>query len=171
MGKPRNIVIAGLLIAVVFIATNIRFPIPFSPTGGLVHLGTVALFVAAVCFGPRKGAAAGAIGMALFNLFSEWAVWAPYTFVIRAVMGFIIGYAAHFGGARGRRPWRNVAALGLGGLWFIPATFVAEAIIIGNWIYPVTSIPGNLIQLILALAVGPTIAIFVQKHILNRGTI
>jgi len=159
-----------MLIAIVFVATNIRLPNPFSPTGGLMHLGTVALFVSAACFGPKKGAAAGSIGMALFNLMSEWSFWAPYTLVIRAVMGFIIGYVAFAKGAKGRRPWQNILALVMSGLWFIPATYAAEMIITRNPVAPLPSIPGNLIQLAVALAAGPPLILLLQKHLTDRRT-
>jgi len=167
--KPKDLVVTSMLIAIVFVATNIRFPIPFSPTGGLMHVGTVALFVSAVCFGPKKGAVAGSLGMALFNLMTEWAIWAPFTLIIRSVMGFIIGYAAHYGGAQGRKPLQNIAALVLGGIWFIPATYIAEAIITGNIAIPVNSIPGNLIQLIAALAAGPALVALIQRNLLDRS--
>ena len=161
--KPKDLVITSMLIAVVYISTSIfRFPIPFSPTGGLMHLGTLALFVAAACFGPKKGAIAGSLGMALFNLTSVWAVWAPFTLVIRAVMGYIIGYVAYKRGDKGRRPLQNVLALVLAGIWFIPATYAAEAIIVGNIVAPSASIPGNLIQLAVAVAAGPPLIALLQ---------
>lgn len=61
-----EIAITGVCIALTFIATgfiNIRLPI--AANGGLVHLGNVPLFLAAIIFGKRTGALAGSIGMAL----------------------------------------------------------------------------------------------------------
>lgn len=72
----KDIVETSLLIALVFIATrfiNIRLPI--ASNGGLVHLGNTMLFISAIVFGNKKGACAGAFGMALFDLLSEWAIW------------------------------------------------------------------------------------------------
>ena len=93
--NTKDLVETALLIALVYIATrfiNIRLPIAAS--GGLVHLGNTMLFIAAIVFGPKKGAAAGAFGMGLFDLLSEWAMWAPFTFVVRGIMGYIIGKIA-----------------------------------------------------------------------------
>lgn len=76
----KDLVESSLLIALVFIATkfiNIRLPI--SINGGLIHLGNVMLFTSAIVFGKRKGALAGGIGMALFDLVSGWTLWAPFT--------------------------------------------------------------------------------------------
>lgn len=58
-----EIAITGVCIALTFIATgfiNIRLPI--AANGGLVHLGNVPLFLAAIIFGKRTGALAGSIG-------------------------------------------------------------------------------------------------------------
>ncbi|MCL2397245.1 MAG: ECF transporter S component [Defluviitaleaceae bacterium] len=163
MSKTRDLVLTALLVAVVFVATYFR--VPTGPTGGLVHLGTVALFVICVVFGPKKGAIAGAFGMALFNLTTEWAVWAPYTFVIRIVMGYIMGSVAHFGGAGGKKPVRNVLALVAGGAWFIPAAYAAELMIFRvQWQVPVASIPGNVMQLVLALVAGLPLATLISRH-------
>ena len=106
MNKTRDLVLTAFLIAIVFIATFIR--VPTTPGGGLVHLGSVALFVISAVFGPKKGAIAGALGMALFNLTTEWVMWAPYTFVIRLVMGFIIGSIANIGGRGGKNIYLSI---------------------------------------------------------------
>lgn len=64
----KELVITGLSIALVFVATcfiNIRLPIG---QGGLIHLGNVPLFLIAILFGKKIGALAGAFGMGLFDL-------------------------------------------------------------------------------------------------------
>lgn len=63
---------------------NIRLPL--ASTGGLVHLGNTMLFIAAIVFGKRKGVIAGAFSIGLFDLLSAWAIWAPFTFVVRGVI-------------------------------------------------------------------------------------
>lgn len=100
--NTKDLVETALLVALVYIATrfiNIRLPIAAS--GGLVHLGNTMLFISAIVFGPKKGAAAGAFGMGLFDLLSEWAMWAPFTFVVRGIMGYIIGKIAWSNGRNG----------------------------------------------------------------------
>ena len=87
-----EIAITGVCIALTFVATgfiNIRLPI--AANGGLVHLGNVPLFLAAIIFGKRTGALAGSFGMALFDLMGGWVLWAPFTFVIVGLMGFTVG--------------------------------------------------------------------------------
>ena len=79
----RDLVIDALCIALVLAFTmfvNLRLPI--AANGGLIHLGNVPLFVAAMLFGRKTGAIAGAFGMGLFDLMSGWTAWAPFTFII-----------------------------------------------------------------------------------------
>ncbi|MCL2618030.1 MAG: ECF transporter S component [Defluviitaleaceae bacterium] len=162
MSKVRSLVLSSLLIAIVYIATYFR--VPLAPDGGLVHLGSVALFVISVVFGKRMGAVTGSVGMALFNLTTEWVVWAPYTFVIRFVMGYMIGTIAHLGGKNGESMKLNILAVAAAGIWFIPASYVAGALILSNWVIPVTHIPGNATQIVLMAVLGIPLAKLLNRH-------
>ena len=166
--KTKDMVQVALFIAIVYIATWI-ISIPVMPGGGLIHTGSAALFIISVCFGPKKGAIAGSVGMTLFNLTSMWVHWAPYTFVIRLVMGLIIGYIAHWRGAGGKNPIQNVVALIAGGLWFLPAAYVSQIMIMRvPWEVPMAAIPGNAVQLVLALAIGMPMISVINHYKLNR---
>ena len=64
----KSLAITAICLVLVYVFTavvNIR--LPFAPNGGLIHLGNVPLFVAAILFGKRTGMIAGGIGMALFE--------------------------------------------------------------------------------------------------------
>ena len=76
-----KIVVSGMFIALVIVATFINVPFP-GAVGGLVHLGTLMMLIIALRFGRYYGALAGGIGMALFDVLSGWALWAPGTFVV-----------------------------------------------------------------------------------------
>nr|WP_243122838.1 ECF transporter S component [Haloimpatiens lingqiaonensis] len=157
-------VISALLIALVFVATrfiNIRLPIAVN--GGLIHLGNAMLFVAAIVFGGKKGAIAGAFGMGLFDLLSEWAIWAPATFIIRGVMGYIIGNMANSNDRNGKKILWNLVGIILASIWMIVGYYVAEGILYGNWIAPATSIPGNITQLIIGAIIGIPLAAALKK--------
>ena len=156
LSRTQDLETTSLLIALVFIATKfINLRLPISINGGLIHLGNTMLFMSAIVFGSKKGAAAGAFGMGLFDIVSGWAAWAPFTFIIRGVMGYIIGTAANWGDREGKNPLFNLLGITLAGIWMVAGYYAAEALLYGNWISPVTSIPGNLIQ----LAAGAVIAV------------
>ena len=87
--------VTALFIALTYVFTafvNIRLPI--AANGGLIHLGNVPLFIAAILFGRKVGAIVGGVGMALFDLLSGWTLWAPFTLVIVGLMGYVTGLIA-----------------------------------------------------------------------------
>lgn len=150
--RIKDLVTTALLVSMVFIATkfiNVRLPV--SINGGLIHLGTGMLYIAAIVFGRKKGAVAGAFGMFLFDIISGWAAWAPFTFVIRGVMGYLVGTIANLKGRDGKSFIFNLLAILAGGVWMIVGYYFAEVILYGNWATPVTSIPGNVLQIVLGL--------------------
>lgn len=153
--KTKDLTISSLLIALVFIATKfINFRLPISVNGGLVHLGNTMLFTIAIVFGKKKGAIAGAFGMGIFDLVSGWLIWAPFTFIIRGVMGYIIGSIAYSNYNKGEKLLWNIFAIIVSGIWMILGYYLAEVLIYGNYFSPLTSIPGNIIQIVLGIIIG-----------------
>ncbi|MBN2898558.1 MAG: ECF transporter S component [Clostridia bacterium] len=158
--KTRELVLCGLLTALVFVSTrfiNIRLPI--SVNGGLIHMGNTMLFMIAIIFGKKRGAIAGAFGMGLFDILSGWLLWAPFTFVIRGAMGYIVGYAAE----KHANLLYTVLAIIVSGFVMIGGYYVTEGLLYGNWIAPATSIPGNVIQLVIGGALGVPFAEALKK--------
>ena len=151
MSRTKSLAIIAVFTALTYVFTwlvNIRLPLPGS--GGLIHLGNVPLFIAALI--------AGGVGMGLFDLTSGWTAWAPFTFVIVALMGYVVGLFAE------KHPIRNdagnavaaiLAALGIK----VGGYYLAEVILTGNLIAPIGSIPGNVLQVtfaaIIVLAIYP----------------
>lgn len=163
--KTSELALNGLLIAIVFIATYfIQFQLPFSANGGLVHMGNVALFTIAIVFGPKKGAIAGAFGMGLFDILSGWMAWAPFTFVVRGVMGFIIGYIAQNGkNSPQKHVLYSIIAIAVSSVWMIAGYYATEGILYGNWISPVNSIPGNITQISIGLLASVPLSLSLRK--------
>lgn len=90
--RVKSLAITAICLVLVYVFTSVvNIRLPFAPNGGLVHLGNVPLFVAAILFGKRTGMIAGGIGMGLFDLLSGWTLWAPFTLVIVGCMGFVVG--------------------------------------------------------------------------------
>jgi len=162
-----EICIDAVLIALTLAATmfiNIRLPI--SINGGLIHLGNVPLVVAAIVFGARRGAIAGAFGMGLFDVLSGWAAWAPGTFIIRGVMGFVIGKIAEL--RTGLNIGVNILAVTAGGVVMVAGYYVYEGFLYGDWTAALTSIPGNLVQMVTAYAIGLPIAALLRQTGLSK---
>lgn len=163
--KTKDMVETALLTALVFVATafiNIRLPMISS--GGLVHLGTVMLFVTAIVFGKEKGAIAGAVGMAIFDLSSGWALWAPFTFVVRGIMGYMVGTIAWSKKRDGNNIMINIISIILSGVWMIVGYYITEGMLYGNWLSPVASIPGNVTQIVIGLILGLPICKILKRY-------
>jgi len=163
--KTKDMVETALLTALVFVATSfINIRLPIAASGGLVHLGTAMLVIASVVFGKEKGAIAGAVGMAIFDLSSGWALWAPFTFIIRGVMGYILGYISYSNNKKGENIIINIVALIISGVWMIGGYYLTEVILYGNWFSPIASVPGDITQIIMALIIGIPMAKILKKY-------
>lgn len=162
-GKTQEIVITGLFIALTFVATwliNIRLPIMGS--GGLIHLGNVPVFLGAIIYGKRLGAASGAIGMSLFDLMGGWVAWAPFTFIINGVMGYAVGLITE-------KPVKNKHLLNIASICValvikLVGYYTAEGIIYGNWIAPLGSMPGDITQVVVAAIIVLPIVERLKKY-------
>lgn len=146
----KFLTVTALAVALTYVFTafvNIRLPI--AANGGLIHLGNVPLFIFAIIFGKRTGAIAGGIGMGLFDLLSGWTAWAPFTLVIVGIMGFVVGLITE---KRKGLFWCVTAMLAALAVK-IAGYYMAEGILYGNWLTPMTSIPGNLVQVTAAMVI------------------
>ena len=99
--RVRKLVFAAVFAAltyVVFTYLSIRIP---TPGGGQVsvHLGNAFVVLGALLLGGLYGGIGGAIGLTLADLFDPvYLVEAPITFVIKFLIGLIVGVIAHRAG-------------------------------------------------------------------------
>ncbi|HML34609.1 MULTISPECIES: ECF transporter S component [Sporomusa] len=161
LNQTKQLVYAALGIALVFICTvfvNVRLPV--AANGGLIHLGNVPLFIIAILYGRWLGALAGGIGMALFDVVGGWFLWAPFTLIIVGLMGYTVGAICE----KNQTLTAYVLALVVACIIKVVGYYGAEAIIYGNWLIPMTSIPGNLIQIGVASVIVLPVVLKLRKH-------
>lgn len=85
----NKIVMSGLMIALVFVATFLpKIPIP----GGYVNLGDGMVIFAGFLFGPLTGLISGAVGSALSDAAGGYYMWIPVTFVVKGIEGLVAGH-------------------------------------------------------------------------------
>lgn len=162
--RTFDLILSAMLIALVFVATlTLNIKLPIKANGGLVHLGTGMLFIASILFGPKKGAIAGAIGMGLFDVVSGWTLWAPITIVARGLQGYIVGKIAWSNGRKGNSIAFNVLAMIISVPFMVAVYYVGEGILYANWVAPLTSIPGDLVQNVLGIIVAIPVCILLRK--------
>lgn len=157
--KVKNMVIVAVFIALTFVFTSINVQLPLGGKGGLVHLGNIPVFIGAIIYGKKTGAIAGGIGMAAFDLFSGWTLWAPFTLVTVSLMGYVTGAIAE------KRPSTIMNIVGMLAALVIKIVgyYIAEAIIYENWITPLLSIFGNVLQVGTAIVVVAIVAPQLKK--------
>ena len=153
-----KIAVSGMFIALVIVSTFINVPFP-GAVGGLVHLGTLMMLIIAMRFGRYYGALAGGIGMALFDIFSGWGLWAPGTLVVRLIMGFMVGWIAlDPKKGQGKSIVSNVLAWSVGLLIMIVGYYFYEAIFLTDFTVALLSVWGNLIQFAIGALAIPIVA-------------
>ena len=89
------------------------------------------------------------VGMGLFDLLSGWTAWAPFTFIIVGIMGYVVGAMTEKHDQYG---WK-VAAIFAAFVIKIVGYYIAEIILYGNFIAPISSVPGNVVQIAVAAVV------------------
>ena len=83
----KKLTMAGVMAALVFVMTYVpKVPVPV--TGGYVHLGDGAIFLAALLLGPL-GIPAAAIGSGLSDILGGYMVYALPTMLIKAAVALI----------------------------------------------------------------------------------
>ncbi len=145
----KQIALDAMFVALTLVFTafvNIQIP-SFGGAGGLIHLGNVPLFIAAMVYGKRTGALAGALGMGLFDILSGWVAWAPCTIITCGLMGFVVGLICYNKKGFGYKVVAILAALAIK----LAGYFIFESFIMGNGAAAaLKSVPGNIIQIAVA---------------------
>lgn len=129
--NTKQIVLSGLMIALVFLGTYLtRIPTPLP--GGYFNMGDAVIMVAAIVVGRTAGLAAGAIGSFIADMVAYgFLPFAPITFVVKGLEGLIIGLIASSGiSGRGQGQRRMVLAVIVGAVIMVAGYFAAEAYVL-----------------------------------------
>ena len=111
--------------------------------------------------------------MTLFDITSSYFLWAPFTFIIRLAMGYVIGhisynYAGYGTGENGKFKYFlfNIIGISLATIIMIVGYYIAEIIITGSLYGPIQSIVPNLMQCVIGSIAIP-ISIFLKETLVN----
>jgi len=160
----RKLVLTALLTALVCVATLI-IQIP-SPMQGYLNLGDCFVLLSGWILGPWYGCFAGGAGSMLADLFAGYALYAPGTLVIKGLSALV---AALLFAALNRRGERDVL------LWHLLSGIAAEsvmvvgyfgytALLMGRGIAAAASIPGNVVQAAVGIAVSVPMSAIFRKY-------
>ncbi|MCX7885093.1 MAG: ECF transporter S component [Caloramator sp.] len=141
--KIKNIVYSAMAVALVTVATMIiRIP---SPKMGYINFGDIMIFITAAILGEKIGFIAGGLGSAFADILGGYFIFAPATFIIKGIEGFIFAVLVKKD-KEGRLKIQSIIfASILSALWMVLGYFIYEYLIFGiGTAYP--NLPANLIQ-------------------------
>lgn len=166
-----NLILTALMIAMVFLAGSI---IKIPTVGGFVQMGDCMVFISAVLLGKKRGAVAAGIGMALVDIAGAYYIWAPFTFVIKAVMAYITG--AILEKYKIRTPFAYIISFIVAAIFMVVGYFLAGAVIaaglsadglaggfIGGLALAAKDIVGNIIQVTTGIIIALPLSAVVLK--------
>ena len=142
----------AVMAAATFIFTNINFILPVGTgQGTLMHLGAAMAVAIAFLLPPVYGALSVAVGMALYDIMSPWAAWAPFTFVIRFSQVFVLSY---FINKTHHKTFHMIIGLLFAAIIDVGGYYLAEVLLYGNWIVPFANVPAEVMLNLLGIALG-----------------
>ncbi|EDS78314.1 membrane spanning protein [Clostridium botulinum C str. Eklund] len=173
--KVIDLIQVGIMAAIVFVATSIVHIPSFM---GVVHLGDSMVFLAAVLLGRKKGAIASAIGMSLFDLLNGYILWAPFTFFIKGLMGYIAGYICYRKSYCGKNFINNLFGFTIAGIFMIAAYYlsgvvmarflVSKAATLNEAFFiAIKDIPGNISQVVAGIIIALPLSLILKKTVKN----
>jgi len=151
--QSTKIALAAVLAALVAIAT-LLFVIPIPATSGYFNLGETIIYVAALLFGPVIGAIAGT-GATIADILLA-PQFAPGTFVIKGIEGFLVGFLNKklYQKTKSLTLSATIAVL-IGGFEMVLGYFLYEQFVLG---YPLlvaaSEVPFNIVQMLIGLVVA-----------------
>lgn len=130
----RQIVLIGLMSALVLIFSGFRIYIPLPVDHAAIQFGNIMCVLSGLLLGPIGGLAS-AIGSALYDLFNPaYAPEAWITFLTKFFIGFLTGLIAHWHGrGAARRGW-NLAGAAVGSVTYV-VLYLGKSLIMGKYVF------------------------------------
>ncbi len=169
MKTTRQLLLHSLVIALVCVVT-VSLVVSLAPLGvnGFFNLGDVAVMSFVVVLNKPEFALSSGLGSAMADLLTPYQIYAPYTFVIKALLYLIIYLSLKFI----KKPsLRRTVPFIIGGLWIAMAYALTEVILYGsNAFFPglgANSIQGFSAAIVLIL-ISPAIETLKSRlHFIN----
>lgn len=167
--KVNKLIITALMIAIITVSTMfIKIP----TLNGYIHLGDSMVFFSVFLLGKKYGAIASGLGSALGDILAGYAIWAPWTFVIKGLMALIFGVFLErsIKNEHMHKKIANISIMSyigmiLAGLEMCFGYYIANGTIYGNWIVALAEVIPNIGQ----FSVGIVISVLLVNA-LNKTT-
>ena len=157
-----SLVKTALMMAAIVVATMLAFPV----FNGYIHLGDSMIFLSVLLLGWKRGAVASGVGSAMADILTGYAVWAPWTLVIKALMAIVMGIVL----GESRYKLRRILAMIAGVVVMLIGYFIAGGLIYGDFPTALLSVPWNVLQGIMGIIVANLLALALAKTPLLRAS-
>ncbi len=158
MEKNRSalltLVVLGLVTSIVLVSTMfLKLP----TATGYIHLGDGVIYATGLALGPFAGAVSAALGSALADVIGGYAAWAPWTFAIKGIAGYIVGKLGY-----GKGKTNSLLAMLLASLWIV-AGYAAGTAFMYSPMAIWGEILGNLVQTGSGIIIGSLLGPVLQR--------
>ncbi|MDR0797337.1 MAG: ECF transporter S component [Nitrososphaerota archaeon] len=145
-------IVTAVVFAALCVVVTMAFVFPIGTTGGYFNLGDTVIYVAALLFGPLVGLIAGA-GAAIADIVIAPG-YAPITFIVKAVEGFLIGFLIKMLSSKIRNftLCASIAVL-VGGGEMVVGYFIYDSFVMG-YAAALLLVPINVAQMLLCLIIA-----------------
>lgn len=159
MNRYRKLTYGGLLGALIFLGTYI---LSFPMINGYLNMGDGFILISAVILGPFAAVPA-AIGSMLADFSAGFAIYAPFTFIVKGLVGFIPGFLL-----KGKKLSLKTIIIPfiIAELVMVAGYFLADSILFQAGAYG--ALPFNLLQGFFGLMIGSAGAIVAIKSKIKR---
>ena len=162
--RTQKLAFASLFAALTFVATWVAFP---TPLGGNVNLGDCILLVSAWLSLEPWSIFTAAIGASLADLAAGYAIYAPATFVIKALM-VLVAVLIKRGMPKLPTVWRALLSGAIAELVMVAGYFLYEGILYG-FVAALVNIPFNLVQGGIAITAATVLFFVLSRMPLPEG--
>ena len=171
--KISDLALTAMMMCIIIVAIFLlRIPIPFSQ--GYVNLSDGVIFIAVLILDRKYAVTASALGSMMGDIIGGFAMWAPWTFVIKGCMALIAGLvigalsSKETGTAAGTAA--RVSGMVCGGIFMVGGYFIAESIMYGSRAAALLGIPWNIGQFAVGIVLALAVSAGLQKAgIIDRG--
>ena len=144
--------------------------IPVPATGGYINIGDLGVMLAGLIFGPIIGFISGGVGSALADIFLGFPIWAPATFLVKGLEGFVVGLIANPRIFHGKRTYKDILAVIAGGILMVLGYFIVELFVFNFGIVAsLSEVPGNLFQFIFGAIGSIFLVVILRISIINAN--
>lgn len=149
----KKLSIHGLLLGILIICTVfLRIPVPTFKL--YFNLGEAVIYLTALLYGKTSAALIGGIGSALADIIGGYPIWAPVSFLIKGLEGYIVGLAAE--------RFSPTISIVFGAFVMIIGYAIATWIMFGIGAVPI-ELTGDIVQ----VTAGAIIGLILYKHLNN----